>query len=79
MATSAELDSHEKSTRQFKSYSVNQATNRKWQMCRIEAVRVDIGPILRTAFCAQGCYSSIDNQQNLTVTRNQEITTKPTE
>ena len=28
--------------------------------CRIETARVGIGPIFRTDFCGQGCYSSID-------------------
>ena len=29
---------------------------------RIETARVEIGRILRTDFCAQDCYSSIDKQ-----------------
>ena len=39
-------------------YEVVDKYTRDWS--RIENVRVEIGPILRTDFRAQGCYSGID-------------------
>ena len=35
--------------------------NRRDDWCRIANARLEIGQMLRTDFCVQGCYSSIDN------------------
>ena len=41
--------------------------NRRDDRCRISSDRLEIPQILRTDFCRQGCYSSIDGHSVISV------------